>query len=156
MQTKKRHHPAVSSITVAGLCALLLNMCATLTAAPWDPAAPDFSGNKGKTIYVSKLGDNSDGSSWEKAYHTIQAGLLAVPDDRGGHRIVVRPDTYLEANLYPAHRGAEGSYNLLVGDLDGSMGSGAIGWIVIDSGDPEGNGFKCFDWWGTMRAFAHG
>ena len=35
----------------------------------------------GRTIYVSKLGDNSDGSSWAKAFHTIQAALQAVPDD---------------------------------------------------------------------------
>jgi hypothetical protein len=32
-----------------------------------------------KVIYVSKLGDNSDGSSWEKAFHTIQVALSAVP-----------------------------------------------------------------------------
>ena len=60
----------------------------------------------GVTLHVSKRGDNSDGSSWAKAFHTIQAALLAVPDDRGGHRILVRPDTYVEANLYPAHKGA--------------------------------------------------
>ena len=90
-----------------------------LAAAPWDPAAADCSGNKGCTIYVSKQGDNSDGSSWQKAFHTIQAALLAVPDDKGGHRVIVRPDTYVEANLYPSIRGAAGAYNLLVGDSDG-------------------------------------
>ena len=63
-----------------------------LSAASWDPGAPDYTGNKGKTIHVSKLGDNSDGSTWAKAFHTIQAALLAVPDDKGGHRVVVRPD----------------------------------------------------------------
>nr|MCU0874121.1 hypothetical protein [Pirellulaceae bacterium] len=57
-----------------------------LPAASCDPAAPDYTGHRGTTIYVSKLGDNSDGSSWPKAFHTIQAALLAVPDDRGGHR----------------------------------------------------------------------
>jgi len=133
----------------------------------------------GKTIYVSKQGDNSDGSSWGKAFHTIQAGLLAVPDDKGGHRVVIRPDTYAEANLYPSHKGAPGAYNLMIGDVDGKLGSGATGWVVIDAGAPEvvvrtdpkgvggGNkmwkileegdpkkewGLKSVDWWGVFRA----
>ena len=29
----------------------------------------------GATLYVSKLGDNSDGSSWAKAFNTIQKAL---------------------------------------------------------------------------------
>ena len=110
-------------------------------------------------LHVSKLGDNTDGSTWEKAFHTIQAALDAVPDDRGGHQIVVRPDTYVEANLAPSHKGAAGSYNTLLGDFDGSLGSGAKGWVLIDSGDPE-KGFKSWDWWGSIRAsdkhWAHG
>lgn len=138
---------------------ILLLLCAPssdTTAAPWDPAAADYAGRKGVTVYVSKQGDNSDGSSWQKGFHTIQAALLAVPDDQGGHRIVVRPDTYLEANLYTLHKGAAGSYNLLIGDGDGSLGSGAVGRVVIDSGDPEGKGFKSFDWWSTIRATTKG
>jgi hypothetical protein len=141
-------------------------------------AAGAESGRQGVTIYVSKLGDNSDGSSWEKGFHTIQAALSAVPDDKGGHRVVVRPDTYPEAILHASHKGAEGAYNELVGDFDGSLGSGAKGWVVIDSGAPEvivrtnpkggtGNpgwillyegdpkdewGLKAIDWWGTFRA----
>jgi hypothetical protein len=150
-----------------------------LSAAPWDPDAPDYTGNKGKTIHVSKLGDNTDGSTWARAFHTIQAGLLAVPDDKGGHRVVVRPDVYAEANLYPTFKGAGGSYNLLVGDHDGKLGSGATGWVVVDSGatedvvrtDPQGpgggnptfkildpeeakgpeTGLKSVDWWGPWR-----
>ncbi len=110
---------------------------------------------RGTTLYVSSLGDNSDGSSWGKAYRTIQAALGAVPDDQGGHRIVVRPGTYFEANLYPAHKGAAGAYNELVGDVDGRLGSGATGRIVIDCGDPE-KGFKSYDWWGNIRAYSHG
>ena len=124
-------------------------------AAGVDPGASDDADRKGTTVYVSKLGDDSDGSSWAKAFHTIQAALLAVPDDKGGHRVVVRPDTYAEANLYPSHQGAAGSYNLLVGDVDGSLGSGATGWVVIDSGDRE-KGFKSLDWWSTMRATTKG
>jgi hypothetical protein len=105
----------------------------------------------GATLYVSKLGDNSDGRSWKTAFHAIQKALDAVPDDRGGHRIIVRADTYVEANLAPAHKGAAGAYNTLMGDFDGRLGSGAAGWVVIDAGDPE-KGFKSWDWWGPIRA----
>ena len=129
------------------------------------------------TLYVSKLGDNSDGSSWDEAFHTIQAATAAIPDDQGGHRVIVRPDTYPEAIIHAAHKGAPGAYNELVGDFDGALGSGATGWVVIDSGAPEvvvrtdpnapgGNkpwmlleegdpkeeyGLKSIDWWGTFR-----
>ncbi|MCL4177446.1 MAG: hypothetical protein KJ072_06835 [Verrucomicrobia bacterium] len=115
-------------------------------------AATPSPGRPGKTIHVSKLGDDSDGTSWAKAFRTVQAALNAIPDDRGGHRILVRPDTYLEANLFPAHRGAAGAPNELVGDWDGSLGSGASGWVVLDAGD-AGKGFKSYDWWGTIRAY---
>ena len=40
----------------------------------------------GLTLYVAKLGDNSDGRSWRSAFRTIQAALDAIPDDKGGHR----------------------------------------------------------------------
>jgi len=118
-------------------------------------AAPVSTGADTRTIYVSKLGDNSDGSSWGKAYRTIQAALNAVPDDCGRCRIVVRPDTYMEANLSPAHRGAAAAYNELIGDWDGALGSGTRGWVVIDSGDAD-KGFKSYDWWGPIRAYKHG
>lgn len=109
----------------------------------------------GRTLYVSKLGDGSDGSSWTRAYTTIQAALSAVPQG-GGCRLVVRPDTYFEANLFPAHSGAAGAYNELVGDCDGRHGSGKTGWVVIDSGDPGQKGFKSYDWWGPIRATSKG
>jgi hypothetical protein len=117
-------------------------------AAPANAPAP---ARAGKSLYVSKLGDNSDGSSWQTAFHTIQRAFDRVPDDRGGHTIVVRPGTYVEANLAPAHKGAAGAYNTLVGDFDGALGSGAKGWVVIDAGDPQ-LGFKSWDWWGPIRA----
>ena len=53
----------------------------------------------GLTLYVSKLGENSDGRSWRTAYKTIQAALDLIPYDKGGHRIIIRPDSYAEANL---------------------------------------------------------
>lgn len=130
---------------------LLVGLASGLRAAPWDPTAADYTGRKGTALYVSKLGDNSDGSSWPKAFRTIQAALDTVPDGEGGHQIIVRPDTYAEANLAPAHKGASGAYNALIGDFDGSLGSGAKGWVLIDSGDPE-KGFKSWDWWSTFRA----
>ncbi len=108
-----------------------------------------------RTLYVSKLGDNSDGSTWIKAFQTIQAALSAIPDNRGGYRIVVRPDSYMEANLFPAKRGAPGAYNELIGDWDGSLGSGKTGWVILDSGDPE-KGFKSYDWWSSIRAYKKG
>ena len=109
---------------------------------------------EGTTLYVSKVGDNSDGSSWGKGLHSIQAALNAIPAG-GGHRILIRPDTYMEANLYPANKGAEGLANALVGDRDGALGSGARGWVVIDAGDAE-KGFKSYDWWSTIRAYKKG
>ena len=120
-----------------------------------DPSAPGYKGRKGTTIYVSKSGNNSDGSSWKKAYHTIQAALSAIPDDKGGHKIIIRPDTYVEANLSTAYKGTQGSYNLIVGDCDGRLGSGVTGRIIIDAGDPQ-KGFKSYDWWGTMRSTSKG
>jgi hypothetical protein len=139
--------------------------------------APAAGSREGLTLYVSKLGDNSDGKSWAKAFHTVQAALNAVPDARGGHRIVIRPDTYAEANLYPAYKGAASAYNTIEGDWDGRLGSGATGWVIIDSGAPllvvrtnpkagTGNptfmtlpdgdpnketGLKSVDWWGPWK-----
>jgi len=132
--------------------ALTLFLFATrLQAASADPTARNYSGHKGKTIYVSKLGDNTDGSSWRKAFHTIQAALSAVPDNKGGNQIIVRPDRYVEANLAPAHPGAAEAYNALIGDSDGRLGSGNKGWVLLDCGDPQ-KGFKSWDWWGPFRA----
>ena len=138
-------------------CGVLL--VAATPAAAAEPAAGDGKAKPPVSLHVSKLGDNSDGRSWAKAFRTIQDALNAVPDDQGGYRIVVRPDTYVEANLAPGHKGAAGAYNSLVGDVDGRLGSGTNGWVVIDSGDPE-KGFKSWDWWSTIRAsdklWAHG
>ncbi|MBD3180971.1 hypothetical protein GF312_01695 [Candidatus Poribacteria bacterium] len=106
-------------------------------------------------LYVSKLGNNSDGLTWSTAFNTIQKALDAIPDNDGGHRIVIRPDTYMEAMLSPAYKGKAGAYNELIGDIDGSYGSGTKGHVVIDSGDPQ-KGFKSYDWWGPIRANKEG
>ena len=146
-------------------------------AAAEPPNAAPAPPHHGLTLYVSALGDNSDGRSWRTAFRTIQAAVVAIPDDNGGHRIIVRPDTYAEANLDSKHKGAAGAYNTIEGDWDGSLGSGATGWVVIDSGAPHvvvrtnpkagtGNptfmvvpdgdpdketGLKSVDWWGPWR-----
>ena len=129
-----RFHAFVSAILI-GLCVSCLPP-GSLHAAPWDPAATDYAGRKGTTIYVSKRGDNTDGTSWEKAFHTVQKGMSAVPDDQGGHRVIIRPDTYLEQNIYATHKGAAGAYNVLQADFDGSLGSGATGYAVFDASHP--------------------
>ena len=118
-----------------------------------------WSGRSGavrRTFYVSKLGNDSDGSSWKNAFTTIQAALDAIPDDKGGCRIIIRPDTYFEAMLHPAHGGRKGAYNEIVGDVHGRFGSGRKGWVVIDSSDPGQRGFKSYDWWGPIRSYAKG
>ncbi|NIA14672.1 MAG: hypothetical protein GWP08_11380 [Nitrospiraceae bacterium] len=135
-------------LAIAALATLLHTRAA---AAPLPPEST----REGVSIYVSKLGDNSNGASWATAFTTIQRALDAIPDRRGGHRIIIRPDTYMEAMLSPAHKGAAKAYNLLVGDTDGSLGSGATGHVVIDSGDPA-KGFKSYDWWGPIRSNEQG
>ncbi|MHB0959088.1 MAG: hypothetical protein ACYC0X_27425 [Pirellulaceae bacterium] len=144
-----RHKPA--RVGCLGMCALWsASLWAIGTVQAAEPSSRVVA-QGATTLYVSKLGDNTDGRTWQKAFQTIQAALDAVPDEKGGHQIVVRPDTYVEANLAPAHKGAAGSYNSLIGDFDGRLGSGAQGWVMIDSGDPE-KGFKSWDWWGSFRS----
>jgi len=115
------------------------------------PGDVGYAGRQGVILHVSKAGDNSDGLSWTRAFHTIQAALNAMPDDGGGHRVIVRPDHYMEPNLETPYKGAPNAYNLLIGDVDGRFGSGAQGWVIIDAGDPN-TGFKSWDWWSNMRA----
>ena len=166
--------PDMKPHTLLLLAAVLLTLPGV--AAETSPA-PAPAQRQGLTLYVSKLGDNSDGRSWRTAFHTIQAALDAVPDDLGGHRIVLRPDNYAEANLDSKHKGAAGAYNTIEGDWDGRLGSGTNGWVVIDSGAPRlvvrtnpkassGNptfmvlpdgepdketGLKSVDWWAPWR-----
>ena len=101
------------------------------------PVGESVATNEPVTFYVSKLGDNSDGASWQTAFHSVQAALSAVPDDQGGHRVIVRPDTYMEANMLPSQGGARGAYKELIGDFDGSLGSGTTGHVVLEAGGPR-------------------
>ena len=87
-----------------------------LGVASENAPAVEASRRQGLTLYVSRLGYNSDGRSWRTAYRTIQAALDMVPDDLGGHRVIIRPDTYAEANLDSKHKGAAGAYNAIEGD----------------------------------------
>ncbi|MBQ9813111.1 MAG: hypothetical protein IJM54_07330 [Thermoguttaceae bacterium] len=106
-------------------------------------------------VYVSKLGNDVDGKTWATAYRSVQKALDSVPDAEGGVRIVVRPDRYFEPNLLPGRSGKKDAYNELIGDFDGSYGSGATGWVYLDSSDPE-KGFKSYDWFSSIRAYEHG
>ena len=154
----KRKYSGCLTFKVLALFLVILIIFSDLSATASvsvDPSSSQYGGRKGSVIYVSKLGNNSDGKSWKRAYQTIQAALSAVPDDKGGHMIIVRPDTYVEANLSTAFKGAKGSYNLLIGDSDGRLGSSATGRIIIDAGDPQ-KGFKSYDWWSTIRATSKG
>lgn len=155
MELKKEKYFRLQCLTVFLLNLLTLYSLSGFASSVVDPSSNKYKGRKGTTIYVSKLGDNTNGSSWQKAYHSIQAALSAIPDDEGGHTIIIRPDTYVEANLYTAFKGAQGAYNLLLGDVDGQLGSGATGRIIIDAGDLE-KGFKSYDWWGTLRSTSKG
>jgi len=146
MPAKQKPTPTIALLPIALLAAL-----ATITLFNPEDLPGEEPARTPVTLHVSKLGDNSTGRTWQTAFHSIQKALDAVPDDRGNHKIIVRPDTYVEANLAPAHKGAAGAYNTLIGDFDGSLGSGAKGWVVIDAGDPE-KGFKSWDWWGSIRA----
>ena len=135
---------------------LILLFCLLCGMTLINPPLAHTSTPHDKTYYVSKLGSNSDGSSWANAFTTIQTALDAIPDNRGGYRIIVRPDTYFEAMLFPANKGAKGAYNQLLGDTDGSLGSGTTGWVIIDSSDPKQQGFKSYDWWGPFRSNSQG
>jgi len=106
-------------------------------------------------LYVSKLGNDLDGSSWSTAFTTIQAALDAIPDENGGHRVIIRPDTYMEAMLSPKFKGASEAYDEMLGDVNGLHGSGTTGHVIIDSGDAK-KGFKSYDWWGPIRANEQG
>ena len=64
------------------LCGVALLVCGTTPAT--EVGADDSAPRQPSTLYVSKLGDNSDGSTWQKAFRTIQAALDAVPDDKAG------------------------------------------------------------------------
>jgi len=153
LMIKNKFMSRLRALAILLLC--LLFMPEAFALGMVDPSSPDYTGRKGKKIYVSKFGNNSDGSSWTTAFQTIQTALSAIPDERGGHVILIRPDTYAEANLSTAFKGAKGAYNLIIGDTDGKLGSGASGRIIIDSGDPQ-KGFKSYDWWGTIRSTTKG
>jgi hypothetical protein len=155
MINKEGFRNQLGKLTILLLSLFFVNTLNAFPSNSVDPSSSGFAGKKGITIYVSKSGDNSDGSSWEKAFRSIQAALSAIPDSNGGNKIIIRPDTYVEANLYPAFKGAPKAYNVLIGDVDGSLGSGATGRIIIDASDPH-KGFKSYDWWGTIRSTSKG
>ena len=97
------------------LIVVLLFVACPLEAADREPLKPGPATRQPMTLYVSRLGDNSDGRNWRSAFRTIQAALDAIPDDLGGHRVIIRPDTYAEANLDSKHKGTAIAYNTIEG-----------------------------------------
>ena len=102
------------------LCGVALLVCGTTPAT--EVGADDSAPRQPSTLYVSKLGDNTDGSTWQKAFRTIQAALTPCPMRMAG--------TASWCARIPTSRpisrrftSAAGSYNALVGDFDGSLGS---------------------------------
>jgi hypothetical protein len=75
--------PRGRTAVLLALLAASLPALVTRSAKP-SPAVSDV--RRGVTLYVSRLGEDSDGRSWRTAFRTIQKALDAVPDDKGGHR----------------------------------------------------------------------
>jgi hypothetical protein len=112
-----------------GICILAMLPMPLLGVVSEKLPTPEASQGRGLTLYVSKLGDDSDGRSWRTAFRTVQAALNAVPNDLGGHRVIIRPDTYAEANLDSKHKGAAGAYNTIEGDWEAALARAlADGW----------------------------
>ncbi len=117
--------------------------CPRLCPAAGAPLDPISGARIGVALHVSKSGDNSDGTTWVRAFHTIQSALDAIPDEKGGHRILIRPDTYPEANLYPARKGAPGAHNALQVGYPGFEGYTRISFrncrlVVMNFSQPHG------------------
>src|SRR5659263_694308 len=87
MIKKKEFKAGLRILPIVLLC--LLFFPKAFASGTVDPSSSDYTGRRGENIYVSKLGNNSDGSSWVKAFHTIQAALTAIPDEKGGHTILI-------------------------------------------------------------------
>lgn len=80
---------AVPTVKTIVLLTLLTTNFSTLVSRGAEPSPTPGDVRRGLTLYVSKLGDNSDGQSWKTAFHTIQQALDAVPDEKGGHQIIM-------------------------------------------------------------------
>ena len=103
------------------------------------------------TLHVSKRGDHSDGSSWAKAFRTIQARSLAVPD--AGRTPHGGPARHLRRGQpLPGTRAPRGRITCWSATSTAAWAPEPPARVVIDSGDPQ-KGFKSYDWWGPIRAY---
>lgn len=102
------------------ICLFLINLSAggSIRVNPLDQ---NYTCRKGITVYVSMYDNNTNGSSWKMGHQNIHAAFSAIPDDKDGRKVMIRPDTYEEANVFTANKGAKGAYNLIVGDTDDYM-----------------------------------
>ena len=60
-------------VAIVLLAMLSISVASALAVVPSGTGVPKATAGKPVTLYVSKLGDNSDGSTWEKSFKTIQA-----------------------------------------------------------------------------------
>ena len=99
--TSSRSPPADKALTFIRMRLPVLITC-LLSAMLCQSKCAEISPAPARTLFVSKLGDDSNGSV---PGHTPSARSKvrssALTDDHGGWRIVIRPDTYMEANLLP-------------------------------------------------------
>jgi len=125
-------------------------------------------------IYVSRLGEQPTAELEDSFRGPFQPALDAIPDTRRAPGYILPTPT--RRQLDSKHKGAAGAYNMIEGDWDGSLDSGASGWVVIDrarrawrcariqgghrqpyfmllpDGDPDqGDGLKSVELVGTWR-----
>ena len=131
---------------------LTLSCClsSTIHAAPFDPGAPDYSGRKGKTLLRIETGRQHRRQQLAEGISHDPGGFVgrAGRPRRSSHHHPPRHLSWRPGSPRPT-KAPPGAYNLLIGDCDGSLGSGAVGRVVIDSSDPE-KGFKSADSWTTV------
>lgn len=73
------------------------------------------------TIYISPSGDNSDGTTWAKAYTSLAAASACATDALGGHRTIVAGNCVYTDDILgtsPLFAGTVGAHNHIIFDCD--------------------------------------
>lgn len=61
-----------------------------------------------ETFYVTELGSGKSTNTRATAFTAVQAAMDAIQDDAGGHRMIVRLNTYMKAILLSRYRNGAG------------------------------------------------